>query len=173
MDLKGTLNFGLKYSDGSPELVGYSDSDWAGDIDTRRSTSGYVFQIGNGTISWSSKKQATVAKSSTEAEYVALSMAAQEAIWLNQLMGDLGQNMDRPITIFEDNQGAMELAKNPKYHNRTKHIDICHHFVRERVMSNDIKVIYCSTKDNIADMTKALPKSSFEYLRNLLGVFVV
>ena len=74
------LNFGLKYSDRNPGLVGYSDFDWAGDIDTRRSTSGYVFQIGNGTISWPSKKQATVVKSSTEAEYVALSMAAQEAI---------------------------------------------------------------------------------------------
>ncbi len=172
--LKGTLNFGLKYSARNPELVGYSDSDWAGDIDTRRSTSGYVFQIGNSTISWSSRKQATVAKSSTEAEYVALSMAAQEAIWLNRLMSDLGQNMDEPITIFEDNQGAMELAKNPKYHSRTKHIDICHHFIRERVMSNEIKVMYCNTKNMIADiMTKALPKPSFEKLRTLLGVFVV
>ena len=172
--LKKTLNFGLKYSAGKMELIGYSDSDWAGDIDTRRSTSGYVFQVGNGTISWSSRKQATVAKSSTEAEYVALSMAAQEAIWLNRLMSDLGQNMDDPIVIFEDNQGAIELAKNPKYHNRTKHIDICHHFIRERVMSNEIKVMYCNTKCMIADiMTKALPKPSFEKLRSLLGVFVV
>ena len=101
-------------------------------------------------------------------------MAPQEAIWLNRLMKDLGQSMDKPIVIFEDNQGAMELAKNPKYHNRTKHIDICHHFIREGVMSNEIKVMYCNTMNMIADiMIKALPKPSFEKLRNLRGVFVV
>lgn len=116
-------------------------TDWAGDVDTRRSTSGYVFQIGSSTVSWSSRKQATVAKSSTEAEYVALSSATQEAVWLRRLMEDLGRQMDAPTTIYEDNQGAIELAKNAKYHNRTKHVDTCHHFVRERVVSNEIQFI--------------------------------
>ena len=171
--LKGTLMYGLKFSahEEEPELFGYSDADWAGDVDTRRSTSGYVFQIGSSTVSWSSKKQTTVAKSSTEAEYVTLSSATQEAVWLRSLMGDFGRQMDAPTTIYEDNQGAIELAKNAKYHNRTKHIDICHHFVRERVVSNEIQVIYCPTGDMIADiMTKGLAKLTFEKLRDLLGV---
>ena len=171
--LKGTLKYGLKFSaqEEKPELFGYSDADWAGDVDTRRSTSGYVFQIGSGTVSWSSRKQQTVAKSSTEAEYVALSSATQEAVWLRRLMKDLGRQMDAPTTIYEDNQGAIELAKNAKFHNRTKHIDICHHFVRETVVSNEIRVIYCPTEDMIADiMTKGLAKLTFEKLRDLLAV---
>ena len=170
--LKGTLNYGLKFSVHGEqiELNGYSDADWAGNVDTRRSTSGYVFQFGNGTISWSSRKQPTVAKSSTEAEYVALSSATQEAIWLRRLMKDFGKQMDAPTTIYEDNQGAIELAKNAKYHSRTKHIDICHHFVRERVVSNEIRVIYCRTEDMVTDiMRKGLPKPTFEKLRDLLG----
>ena len=171
--LKGTLKYGLKFSaqEEKPELFGYSDADWAGDVDTRRSTSGYVFQIGSGTVSWSSRKQQTVAKSSTEAEYVALSSATQEAVWLRRLMKDLGRQMDAPATIYEDNQGAIELAKNARFHNRTKHIDICHHFVRERVVSNEIRVIYCPTEDMIADiMTNGLAKLTFEKLRDLLAV---
>ena len=171
--LKGTLNYGLKFSvhGEQAELNGYSDADLGGDVDTRRSTSGYVFQFGNGTISWSSRKQRTVAKSSTEAEYVALSLATQEAIWLRCLMKDFGKQTDAPTTIYEDNQGAIELAKNAKYHSRTKHIDICHHFVRERVVSNEIRVIYCRTEDMVADiMTKGLPKPTFEKLRDLLCV---
>ena len=174
--LKGTFNYGLKFSVHAErtELNGYSVADWAGDVDTRRSTSGYAFQFGNGTISWSSRKQPTVTKSSTEAEYVALSSATQEAIWLRRLMKDLGEQTDAPTTIDEDNQGAIELARNAKYHNRTKHIDICHHFVREKVISNEIRVIYCRTQDMVADiMTKGLPKPAFEKLRDLLRVYDV
>ena len=116
--LKGTLNYGLKFSfhGEQAELNGYSDADWGGDVDTHRSTSGYVFQFGNGTISWSSRKQRTVAKSLTEVEYVALSLATQETIWLRCLMKDFGKQTDAPTTIYEDNQGAIELAKNAKYH---------------------------------------------------------
>ena len=175
--LKGTVNYGIRYSSNKEEkdLVGYCDSDWAGDIDTRKSTSGYVFQFGNSAISWSSRKQATVARSSTEAEYVALSSATQEAIWLRRLMGDLGKTMtNTPIVIYEDNQGAIELTKNAKYHSRTKHIDISHHFVRERVMSKEIIVKYCPTEEMVADiMTKGLAKPSFQKLRKLLGVDVI
>ena len=171
--LKGTLNYALKFSahGEQTELNRYSDADWTGDVDTRRSTSGYVFQFGNGTISWSSRKQPTVAKFSTEAEYVALSSATQEAIWLRRLTKDFGKQTDAPTTIYEDNQEATELAKNAKYHSRTEYIDICHHFVRERVVSNEIRVIYCRTEDMVADiMTKGLPKPTFEKLRDLLGV---
>ena len=106
--LRGTINYGLRFtSKDENELVGYSDSDWAGDVDTRRSTSGYAFFVGNLLISWSSKKQPTVAKSSTEAEYVALSTATQEAIWLRRLLSDLHFRSPRPTVINEDNQGAI------------------------------------------------------------------
>ena len=154
--LKGTLNYGLKFSvhGEKTELNGYSDADWARDVDTRRSTSGYVFQFGNGAINWSSREQPTVAKSSTEAEYVALSSATQEVIWLCRLMKDLGKQVDAPTTIYEENQGAIELAKNAKYHSRTKHIDI-------RAVSNEIRVIYCRTEDMVADkMTKGRRRSN-------------
>ena len=120
--LKGTIDFGLKFScvsDENPQVIGYSDADWAGDLDTRRSTSGYVFQIGQSTVSWCSKREATVAKSTTEAEYVALSQATQEAVWLRHLLADLGYSMNSPTTVFEDNQGATELSKSAKFHNRT------------------------------------------------------
>ena len=174
--LKGTLDFGLKFSvdEGNLQLIGFSDADWAGDIDTRHSTSGYIFQIGNSTISWCSKKQITVAKSTTEAEYVSLALAAQEAIWLRSLLSDLGQKVTSPTNIFEDNQGAIQLAKNPKFHNRTKHIDVTYHFIRERVNSDEISVTYCSTNEMKADiMTKGLSKVLFEKFRCMLNVYPV
>ena len=93
-------------------------------MSTRRSTSGYVFQIQGNTVSWCSKRQACVAKSTTEAEYMALSIACQESIWLRRLLSDIQVNQQSPSTIYEDNIGAIELPKNPKFHNRTKHIDI-------------------------------------------------
>ena len=96
---------------------------------TRKSTSGYVFQIGTSTISWKSKLQSIVALSSTKAEYVLLSIATQEAVWLRVLLDDMGFKQDNAITIFEDNQGAIALAKNPTHHSRTKHIDIKYHYV--------------------------------------------
>ena len=112
-----------------PTLIGYSDADWAGDTSTRRSTTGYVFQILRNTISWYSKEQASVARSTTEAEYMALSVTCQEGIWLRRLLSNVQIEQSDPSTIFEDNKGAIELSKNPKFHNRTKHIDISYHFV--------------------------------------------
>ena len=143
----------------------------AGDIETGKSTSGYVFQLGDSAISWSSRKQATVARSSTEAEYVALSSATHEAIRLRLLMGDRGKGMGTPAIVYEDNQGAIELAKNAKYHSRTKRIDISHHFVRVRVMFKEIRVKYCPINEMVADIiTKGLAKPSFQILRKLLGI---
>ena len=170
--LRGTSSFGLVY-DGNcgTELVGYSDADWAGDINTRRSTSGYLFQLGTSTISWSSRKQATVAKSLTEGEYVALSSAAQEVIWLHRLINGIGLNVATPTTIYEDNQGAIDISKNPRHHNRTKHIDIAHHFVRERVAANEVQVHYCPTGEMVADvLTKGLSIVKFRKFRDCLGV---
>jgi hypothetical protein len=138
----GTFNYGLKFvADGEkPVLNGYSDADWGGDSETRRSTSGYVFQIQGNTISWCSKRQSSVSRSTTEAEYIALSNACQEGVWLRRLMSDIKLKEVEPTTIYEDNQGAIQLSRNPKFHNRTKHIDITHHFVREQVNRNVISV---------------------------------
>ena len=130
-----------------------------------------VFKIGDSTASWCSKKQVTVAKSSTEVEYVALSIASQEAIWLRQLMSGIIHNIKSPTIIYEDNNGAIELSKNVKYHNRTKHIDISFHFTCERIYPKEIMVTYCPTNDMISDiMTKGLPKYLFQKFRDLLGV---
>lgn len=171
--VQGTLNYGLVYSatDKSHVLVGYSDADWAGDLDTRRSTSGYVFQIQGNTVSWCSKRQASVSKSSTEAEYIALSGASQEGIWIRRLLADINLEQKGPTIILEDNQGAIELAKNPKFHNRTKHIDVAYHFIREQVHLKAISVEYCPTKHMLADiMTKGLGKIAFENFRDSLGI---
>ena len=171
-----TLNFALKFSndDSERQLYGFSDADWAGGIDTRRSTSGYVFKIANSTVSWCSKRQSSVAKSTTEAEHIALSLAVQEAIWLQRLLFDVGYEIDSPTTLYEDNQGAIELSKNLKFHNRTKHIDISYHFICERVLSKEISVTYCSTDNMLADvMIKGLTRDNFEKFRSSLNVHPV
>ena len=106
------VHYGLRFTGNNDAvLFGYSDSDWAGDLDTRRSTSGYVFRIGDATINWCSKRQQTVARSSTEAEYVALSSTAQECIWLRRLLNDVGYGSSVPTTIYADNNGAIELSQ--------------------------------------------------------------
>ena len=170
--VKGTLNLGLRFAHSdSFKLVGYSDSDWAGCIDSRKSTSGLVFRVGSSTVSWSSKKQSVVALSSTEAEYIALCSAAQETVWLRKLFADLDMTQVEPTTVYEDNQGAICLAKNPTNHSRTKHIDVKYHFTREMVESGVMKVDYVSTSDMVADtLTKALPRPSFEKHRLSMGV---
>ena len=118
-------------------------------------------------VSWCSKKQATVAKSTTEAEYVALSQATQEAIYLRKLLADLGCKADSPTVLKEDNQGAIELPRNPRFHNITKNF----HFIRETIASNEVKVVYCPSNDMLADvMTKGLARDRFQKLRNLLNI---
>ena len=128
--LSGTINQGIIFRRSeSASIVGYSDADWAGDRQDRKSTSGYLFQIAGGPISWRSKKQDTVALSTAEAEYVALSFASQETIWLRRLTSELNSPPDGPTTILEDNQSAIAMARNPQFHGRAKHIDIRHHFI--------------------------------------------
>ena len=172
--IKGTLNFSLKFeSIGEMQirLSGYADADWAGDVDTRKSTSGYVFRIGSSTVSWSSKRQTVVALSTTEAEYVSLSYATQETVWLRKLLGSIGFDQHKSTILHEDNQSTIALIKNPKHHARTKHIDIKYHFIRQSVDTNCIEVKYCCTDNMIADiMTKSLPRPKFEKLRAMLGI---
>jgi hypothetical protein len=122
--LKGTLDYGIKYTDASNvELTGYSDSHWAGNMDDRRSTTGYAFSIGSGVVSWSSKKKPTVSLSSTEAEYKALCVATCETIWLRRLLQDVGGERKEPTMIICDNQSSINIAKNPIFHARTKHVE--------------------------------------------------
>ena len=170
--LKGTLNHGLFYSrNESTECVGFSDSDWGGDLDDRKSTSGYLFQLGGTAISWRSKKQTCVALSTAEAEYMALASAAQEAMWLRQLTIDLKNEPVSATVIFEDNQSAICIAKNPQFHGRSKHIAIKYHFIRDQVENNNVELRYCRTNDMIADMlTKGLNGEQFAKLRHMAGV---
>ena len=169
--LKGTQSLGITFSGsdsvaGSVDLFGFCDADWGGDPDTRRSTTGYVFMVNGGPVSWCSKAQHTVALSSTEAEYMALSAACQEALWLRALLGHFRFEQHSATLIHEDNQSCIALAKSlGGHHKRTKHIDIKHHFVKELVESDQIVLTYCATRRMIADcLTKGLTRELFEIL---------
>lgn len=170
--IKGTLNFGLLYQQHTPFLLtGFVDADWAGDLNDRRSTTGYCFNMGSTAISWCSKKQSTVALSSCEAEYVAASMATQECIWLKRLIQEMLSALDHPIPIHCDSESAIKLAGNPVFHARTKYIETHYHFVREMVLTRDIQLQKIRTDDQIADIfTKALGKAKFEVFRGALGI---
>ncbi|CAK1590667.1 unnamed protein product [Parnassius mnemosyne] len=162
--LINTKDLCIKYGE-SDGLIGYSDSDYASDVDTRKSTTGYIFMMNGGPITWSSQKQKTIALSTTEAEFVAACEAAKEMIWLRQLMLDLGKNC-KCVTMFIDNQSAINLINNSVYHKRTKHINVKYYFIREKVELGMIKINYVPSKDQLADiLTKALPTQTFTYIR--------
>jgi hypothetical protein len=167
--LKGTMDQGIVYgrrTDGNIRLVGYSDADWAGDRATRRSTTGYVFVLAGGAICWASRLQPTVALSTAEAEYMAACSATQEALFQRQLLSDLDFPQKQPTTIYEDNTAAIALTENPVFHQRTKHIDIRYHFVRERVEMGDVKLVHITSEEQLADLlTKALSKPKVEKFR--------
>jgi len=152
-------------------LTGYCDSDYAADIDTRRSTGGYIFKIANGPVTWSSKRQATVSLSTTEAEYIAASMATKEAIWLRNLLSDIGRRCENATIIMTDNQSTIKLIKNPEFHSRTKHIDVRYHFIREKLIEHEIDVKYIPSKNQLADIfTKGLPRDQFKHLVHEIGI---
>lgn len=170
--LRGTANYGILYkSNSSCEITGYCDSDFAGDVSTRKSTTGYNFMLCDGVVTWNSQRQSSVCLSTTEAEYVAAAHAAKEAIWLRQLLRDLGETIREPTLLYVDNQSAIRLIQNPEFHKRTKHIDIKFHFIREKVKDRDIEVQYIPSKLQIADIfTKALPKDAFHNLCVKMGM---
>ncbi|XP_058776407.1 secreted RxLR effector protein 161-like [Vicia villosa] len=170
--VKGTRSYGIQYCKGQDgDLVGYSDSDWSGDKDDRKSTAAYVFMIGNADFSWSSKKESVVALSSCEAEYIAASMAACQAQWINMLLMELKLIKNERMELIIDSKSAIDLAKHPVAHGRSKHIETKFHFLRDQVNNGKLEVEHCRTEEQIADLlTKPLKSSSFEYLKMKLGM---
>ena len=151
-------------------IEGFCDADWASQK-YRHSISGFSFHYGLGAVSWSLKKQNIVSLSSTEAEYVAQTHAAKEGIWLKSFISEIGGGEGKPLTISCDNQGAIALAKDNKFHARTKHIDLRYHFIHEAVENGKVKVKYVPTDDNVSDIfSKALPKPKFQWMVGLLGL---
>ena len=172
--LKGTASQELHFRkcEKNPQLEGYSDADWASDHSDRRSTTGYCFSLTeNGpVISWKSRKQPTVALSTCEAEYMALGATTQESMYLVQLLKGIDSgNKHIPVKIYEDNQGAIALTKNPVCRQRSKHVDIKFHFVRSAHAQGKIHIEYCPTADMVADvLTKPVTKSKFERFKGYL-----
>ena len=156
---------------GKTIVEAYCDADWGEKLD-RHSVSGYSFHMGQGAVTWSSKKQHIIALSSTEAEYIAQTHTAKEALWIRTFIGEFRQGFSSdPIPINCDNQSAIALAKDNKFHARTKHIDIRYHFIREAVEDRKIELKYIPTDDNVADtFTKALAKGKFRLFAGLLGL---
>ena len=167
--LAGTSDYGIIFGGHEITLDAYTDADFAGDIDTRRSTTGYVFILNGGAISWSSRLQQTVAASTTEAEYMAAAFAIKEGLWLRKLFNDL--DLELQITINADNQSAIKLLKNPVFSMRSKHIDVIYHFARERVTRGEISFKYIRTDKMVADaLTKPIPASKLKFCRDAMGV---
>lgn len=152
-------------------LKAYSDSDWGACIDTRRSVTGYIILFGDSPVSWKSKKQSTVSKSSSEAEYRAMAAVASEITWLVRLLEELGVTNLRPVTLECDNKSALHIAHNPVFHSRTKHIDIDCHFTREKVMEGLIELQYLPTTQQLADvLTKIIPSTKLQPILSKLGM---
>jgi len=140
-------------------------------LDDRKSTSGQVFFLGSGAVSWSSKKQDTVALSSSEAEYMAATSSACQATWLRKILANFGQNQIGATDIHCDNKSAIAMSRNPAFHSRTKHIDIRYHFIQDLIMKGEIQLKYIGTNQQVADtMTKSLPPGKYEHFRLKLGV---
>jgi hypothetical protein len=150
---------------------GFVDADWASDNNDRRSITGQVFLMAGGAVSWQSKKQDSVALSSTEAEYMAASSATREALWISTFLNELTIIPIQPISLLIDNQSAISLAKNAVFHSRTKHIAIRYHFIRERVESGEVKLEYVPTNLQVADvLTKPLGREKHERFVEGMGL---
>ena len=168
--LAGTVDYGLKYTKSESQLIGYCDADYAGDLDKRKSTSGFVFLRSGGAVSWSSKLQSTVALSTCEAEFISSANAIREALWLRNLLGDFRGQVEC-VKIHGDNQGALKLLHHPHAHQRTKHIDVAHRFAQDRVEMGEVKFEYIRTDLMVADCTtKVVPLKKFEENRGDMGM---
>jgi hypothetical protein len=173
--IEHTLHCGIFYEARSQlQVHGYTDVDWASNVSDKRSTGGFLFSFGSGGVSWSSKKQPTVALSSIEVEYKGVAIVACEIVWLQKLLSDLGLSMDAPIIIYCDNISSILLANNPVYHARTKHIEVHYHFIKENVIAKEIDLIHVSTEDQVVDIfTKALGTNKVKKFKKMLSVLEV
>ncbi|XP_038106891.1 secreted RxLR effector protein 161-like [Culex quinquefasciatus] len=169
--LKATKSWQLRYDDPDGELVGYSDADWAGDLKTRKSTTGSVFLYSGGAVSWASRLQQCVTLSSMESEFVALCDTSQEAVWLLTLMEDFGEPEQKPLTIKEDNQSCIKFVAAERTTRRSKHVDTKHCYVKELCERKVLQLEYCPTEDMIADvLTKPVGAVKHRKLSSLLGL---
>jgi len=174
--LKGTVDLGFLYKRTTfdkeeVKLFGYSDADYTGDKQDRKSTGGFAFFLNQSLITWGSNKQPIVSCSSTESEYIALAATCREAMWLKNHMDELNIKTVQPIEIMVDNQSAIKLSKKPEFHKRTKHIDVRYHYSRELLMEKKIDVIFVPTDDQTADiLTKPLLKGKHKIMCKNLGL---
>lgn len=170
--LVGTQTHGIFFHKNTPlTLHAFSDADWAGDTDDYMSTNGYIIYLGKNPISWSSKKQKGIARSSTEAEYRAVANTAAEVTWLCSLLSELRIDLHHPPVIYCDNVGATYLCANPVFHSRMKHIALDYHFTRNMIQAGQLRVSHVSTRDQLADtLTKPLPRSQFQLACHKIGV---
>jgi hypothetical protein len=149
----------------------YVDADHGGDVDRRKSTSGFMVKVGSGVVAWSSKLQPIVTLSTTEAEFVAAVAAGKEICWMQQLLGEIGYMSPAPSTLFIDNQSAISVAKNPEHHGRMKHLDLAFYWLRDKVAEKRIGVVHLASNDMPADLlTKALCKPQVAKLRRIMGL---
>jgi hypothetical protein len=169
--LQGTRSLGLVYRrTKGVTLEGYTDSDWAGDVDNRKSTGAYVMLMGEGAVSWRSKRQDSVALSSTEAEYMASTQASKEVLWIKDFLGELGMPQGT-VKMYTDNQSSIKVMRNPVGHGRMKHIELQAYFVRDLIVRGELDFVYCSTEDQVADsLTKAVPREKVLLCNKWMGL---
>lgn len=170
--LKGTMDYGLQYLKCKDfTLTTYTNVDWGGLVDDRKSTSGGAFFVGGCLVSWQSKKQASTSLSIAEMEYIAAESCCTQVLWMNQTLRDIKVEFNHPIFIFCDNTSAINISKNPVMYSMTKHIPIKYHFLREQVSNQEVRLEYVPIKEKITNLfTKPLPTNAFERLRQKLGV---
>lgn len=170
--LKSAPGFGILLStQSSPSITSFCESDWGTCPMSRRSVTGFCIKLGESLISWKTKKQSTISRSSAEAEYRAMANTTCEITWISGLLKDMGVNISQPTTLYCDNKAAIHISEHPIYHERTKHIEIDCHLVREKTQEGKIKTSYIPTGEQQADIfTKALGKSQHNYLLSKLGV---
>lgn len=171
--LKGTTDLGVFYKKGEKsDLMGFIDSDYIRDVNDRSSTSGYVFIMGSGVVSWSSKKQQVVASSITEAEFIAGASCACQAVWLSRILGELNFPPLESTAVYCDNSSTIKLSKNPVLHGRSKHIDVRYHFLHDLTKDGIIELVHCRSEDQIANiLAMPLKIATFMRLLGLLGMY--